>query len=319
MADNKDETLPSAPRKRPSGLGRGLNALFGDVAAEAPVLASPGAARPATSASAGDSVQHIAVGAIRPLPGQPRRHFDENAIAELADSIGARGLLQPIIVRRAPGGEGYQLVAGERRWRAAQRAGLHQIPALVRELDDAATYEIALVENIQRQDLNAIEEASAYRKLIEDFGHSQEALAKLVGKSRSHVANLMRLLDLPVEVQDLVGDGSLSMGHARALIGADGAEAIARRVVQEGLSVRTVEALVREAKGGGRKAPAESPSAAGGGRDPDIVAVERHLSELLGIGVAIHYAGGGKGALTLKFASLDQLDMICQRLSGESI
>jgi ParB family chromosome partitioning protein len=151
--------------------------------------------------------------------------------------------LQPIIVRRAPGGEGYQLVAGERRWRAAQRAGLHQIPALVRELDDAATYEIALVENIQRQDLNAIEEASAYRKLIEDFGHSQEALAKLVGKSRSHVSNLMRLLDLPVEVQDLVGDGSLSMGHARALIGADGAEAIARRVVQEGLSVRTVEAL----------------------------------------------------------------------------
>jgi ParB family chromosome partitioning protein len=230
-----------------------------------------------------------------------------------------RGLLQPIIVRRSPDGEGFQLVAGERRWRAAQRAGLHQIPALVRELDDAATYEIALVENIQRQDLNAIEEASAYRKLIEDFGHSQEALAKLVGKSRSHVANLMRLLDLPVEVQDLVGDGSLSMGHARALIGADGAEAIARRVVQEGLSVRTVEALVREAKGGGRKAPAESPSAAGGGRDPDIVAVERHLSELLGIGVAIHYAGGGKGALTLKFASLDQLDMICQRLSGESI
>ena len=318
MADNKDETGQSAPRKRPSGLGRGLNALFGDVAAEAPVLASPGAARPATSAPAGDSVQHIAVGAIRPLPGQPRRHFDENAIAELADSIGTRGLLQPIIV--SPLGRGrYRIVAGERRWRAAQRAGLHQIPALVRELDDAATYEIALVENIQRQDLNAIEEASAYRKLIEDFGHSQEALAKLVGKSRSHVSNLMRLLDLPVEVQDLVGDGSLSMGHARALIGADGAEAIARRVVQEGLSVRTVEALVREAKGGGRKAPAESPSAAGGGRDPDIVAVERHLSELLGIGVAIHYAGGGKGALTLKFASLDQLDMICQRLSGESI
>lgn len=319
MSDIKEETGQPAPRKRPSGLGRGLNALFGDAAVEAPVLASPGAARPATSAPVGDSVQHIAVGAIRPLPGQPRRHFDENAIAELADSIGARGLLQPIIVRRAPGGEGYQLVAGERRWRAAQRAGLHQIPALVRELDDAATYEIALVENIQRQDLNAIEEASAYRKLIEDFGHSQEALAKLVGKSRSHVANLMRLLDLPVEVQNLVGDGSLSMGHARALIGADGAEAIARKVVQEGLSVRTVEALVREAKGGGRKAPAESPSAAGSGRDPDIVAVERHLSELLGIGVAIHYAGGGKGALTLKFASLDQLDMICQRLSGESI
>jgi len=321
MADNKDETGSDAvpSRKRPSGLGRGLNALFGDVAVEQPVLATTGGAAKVAPAS-GDSVQHVPVGAIRPLPGQPRRHFDENAIAELADSIGLRGLLQPIIVRRSPDGEGYQLVAGERRWRAAQRAGLHQIPALVRELDDAATYEIALVENIQRQDLNAIEEASAYRRLIEDFGHNQEALAKLVGKSRSHVANLMRLLDLPASVQALVGDGSLAMGHARALIGADDAEAIARRVAKEGLSVRAVEALVRAGKGGDapRKAPLEYKSA-DGARDPDIVAVERHLSELLGIGVAIQYAGEGKGALTLKFASLDQLDMICQRLSGESI
>jgi len=317
MADNKDETgIPSA-RKRPSGLGRGLNALFGDVAIEAPVLASQGGATPAPAPATGDSVQHVAIGSIRPLPGQPRRHFDEAAIAELADSISARGLLQPIILRRSPDGEGYQLVAGERRWRAAQRAGLHQIPALVRDLDDAATYEIALVENIQRQDLNAIEEAGAYRRLIDDFGHSQEALARLVGKSRSHAANLMRLLDLPASVQTLVGDGSLMMGHARALIGADGAEAIARRVVKEGLSVRAVEALVRSEKGGGRKVPVAESS--GPNRDPDIVAVERHLSELLGIGVAIQYAGDGKGALTLKFGSLDQLDMICQRLSGESI
>ncbi len=320
MSDNDKESGAAPIRKRPSGLGRGLNALFGDAAVEAPVLATPGsAARPAPVAA--DSVQHVPVGAIRPLPGQPRRHFDENAIAELADSIGLRGLLQPIIVRRAPDGDGFQLVAGERRWRAAQRAGLHQIPALVRELDDAATYEIALVENIQRQDLNAIEEASAYRRLIEDFGHNQEALAKLVGKSRSHVANLMRLLDLPASVQALVGDGSLAMGHARALIGADDAEAIARRVAKEGLSVRAVEALVRAGRGGDapRQAPLEYKSMDGVGRDPDIVAVERHLSELLGIGVAIQYAGEGKGALTLKFASLDQLDMICQRLSGEGI
>lgn len=318
MTDNKEEKGGSSPRKRPSGLGRGLNALFGDAVVEAPVLATPGTAARAAPVS-GDSVQHVPVGSIRPLPGQPRRHFDEVAIAELADSIALRGLLQPVIVRRSPDGDGYQLVAGERRWRAAQRAGLHQIPALVRELDDAATYEIALVENIQRQDLNAIEEAGAYRRLIDDFGHNQEALAKLVGKSRSHVANLMRLLDLPEAVQALVGDGSLAMGHARALIGADDAEAIARRVVKEGLSVRTVEALVRDGKGGGRKAPLEYKSMDGVGRDPDIVAVERHLSELLGIGVAIQYAGGGKGALTLKFASLDQLDMICQRLSGEGI
>jgi len=318
MAEKKEENVHSPARKRPSGLGRGLNALFGDAAVESPVLASAGGARAAAPSPTGDSVQHISVGAIRPLPGQPRRHFDEDAIAELAESIAARGLLQPIIVRRAPGGEGYQLVAGERRWRAAQRAGLHQIPALVRDLDDAATYEIALVENIQRQDLNAIEEASAYRKLIEDFGHSQDALARLVGKSRSHVANLMRLLDLPRAVQELVGDGSLAMGHARALIGAEGAEAIARKVVKDGLSVRAVEALVRAEKGSGRKPPMEYKSI-DGARDPDIMAVERHLSELLGIGVAIQYGGGGKGALTLKFGSLDQLDMICQRLSGEGI
>lgn len=319
MSDNQEENgLKTPPRKRPSGLGRGLGALLGDIAVEAPVRAGA-AASPSAAPVSGDAVQHIAVAAIRPLPGQPRRRFDEAAIAELAESIAARGLLQPIILRRAQGGDGYQLVAGERRWRAAQRAGLHQIPALVRDLDDAATYEIALVENIQRQDLSAIEEASAYRKLIEDFGHSQDALAKLVGKSRSHVANLMRLLELPAAVQDLVGDGSLAMGHARALIGAEGVEAIARKVVREGLSVRAVEALVRAAKGGGRKPPLEYKSMDGVGRDPDIVAVERHLSELLGIGVGIQYAGGGKGALTLKFASLDQLDMICQRLSGEAI
>lgn len=317
MTDNYDENGSNLPRKRPSGLGRGLNALFGDVAVESPVLAAPGTATRPASAS-GEAVQHVPIGSIRPLPNQPRRHFDEAAIAELADSIGARGLLQPIIIRPAPAGqEGYQLVAGERRWRAAQRAGLHQIPALVRDFDDAATYEIALVENIQREDLNAIEEAGAYRRLIGDFGHSQEELARLVGKSRSHVANLMRLLDLPAPVQALVGDGSLTMGHARALIGADGAEGIARKIIKEGLSVRAVEALVRAEKGGGRKGAVEV--VASGGRDPDIVAVERHLSELLGIHVAIQYAGEGKGALTLKFASLDQLDMICQRLSGESI
>ncbi len=319
MTDSKDEYTenPAAARKRPSGLGRGLNALFGDAAVETAVRGGHDG-RAGAEPAAGDAVQHIAVGSIRPLPGQPRRHFDESAIAELADSIAARGLLQPVIVRNAPDGDGYQLVAGERRWRAAQRAGLHRIPALVRALDDAATYEIALVENIQREDLNAIEEAGAYRRLIEDFGHSQDALARLVGKSRSHVANLMRLLELPQAVQALVGDGSLAMGHARALIGAADAEAIAMKVVREGLSVRAVEALVRAEKGGGRKAPLEYKSM-DGNRDPDIVAVERHLSELLGIGVAIQYSGAGKGALTLKFASLDQLDMICQRLSGESI
>lgn len=320
MSDNQDDSGNLAPlplsaigavRRRPSGLGRGLDALLGEVATEAPVKAG------LAGGGASDAVQHIGVGAIHPLPGQPRRHFDEAAIEELAASIGTRGVLQPVIVRPAPDGQGYQLVAGERRWRAAQRAGLHQIPALIRSLDDAATYEIALVENIQRQDLNAIEEAGAYRRLIEDFGHSQDAMARLVGKSRSHVANLLRLLDLPAAVQALVGDGALSMGHARALIGVEDAEGLAARVIRDGLSVRAIEALARKVKGGGR-AP-QIRSADGGGRDADILAVERHLSELLGIGVSIHYGGAGQGVLSLKFASLDQLDMICQRLSGESI
>jgi ParB family transcriptional regulator, chromosome partitioning protein len=302
----------AAARKRPSGLGRGLNALFGDAAVEAPVAGRTGsAAMPGV-----DNIHQVDIGSIHPLPGQPRRHFDESSIAELADSIATRGVLQPIIVRRARDGQGFQLVAGERRWRAAQRAGLHQIPALLYDLDDAATYEIALIENIQRQELNAIEEAGAYRRLIDDYGHSQDAMAKLVGKSRSHVANLLRLLDLPDAVQAMVVDGRLSMGHARALIGADDIEALAQRVVKEGLSVRAVEALIRADK---RPERTEARESSRGGRDPDIVAVERHLSELLGIGVAITYAGGGRGALALKFASLDQLDMICQRLSGEAI
>lgn len=328
MSDTEKNAASVVPRKRPSGLGRGLSALFGDAAVESPVqpIASPQVSagyveQPAiaeNNRATGDSVQHVPVNAIHPLPGQPRRKFDETAISELAESIKLRGVLQPIIVRRSPDGDGYQLVAGERRWRASQSAGLDHVPALVRDLDDAATYEIALVENIQRQDLNAIEEASAYRKLIEDFGHNQEALARLVGKSRSHVANLMRLLDLPESVQILVGDGALAMGHARALIGVESAADIAQRVVKEGLSVRAVETLVREGKGASTtKAPRTEAIPAE--RDADIQAVERHLSELLGIAASIQYFGDGKGALTLKFGTLDQLDMICQRLSGESI
>ncbi|NJS14917.1 MAG: ParB/RepB/Spo0J family partition protein [Sphingopyxis sp.] len=241
---SSENTTAEVVRKRPSGLGRGLNALLGDALSEVSV---GGTAPQPTAAGVSDDrdIKRIPVSAIRPLPGQPRRHFDEAAIEELADSIRVRGLLQPILVRAAPDGSGYQLVAGERRWRAAQRAGLHDIPALVRSFDDSATYEIALVENIQREDLTAIEEALGYRRLIGDYGHSVDALGRLVGKSRSHIANLLRLLDLPEPVQALVADGSLAMGHARALIGHADAELLARRVVAEGLSVRAVEALVR--------------------------------------------------------------------------
>jgi ParB family transcriptional regulator, chromosome partitioning protein len=324
--DNKDvdasaatptPTLASAMKKRPSGLGRGLNALLGDIAAEAAIGTAPTSVSTGGPVAVAGGLQMLAVAAIHPLPGQPRRHFDPVALDELAQSIVQRGLIQPVVVRPAPDGRGYQLVAGERRWRAAQRAQLHHIPAIVRDFDDAATYEVALVENIQRQDLNAIDEAAAYRRLIVDFGHSQDALARLVGKSRSHVANLIRLLDLPDAVQALVIDGSLAMGHARALIGCDSAESFARRAIAEGLSVRKVEALVRGERGPARAPGIEVKSM--GTRDADIAAVEQHLSELLGIRTAIAYQGGGAGSLTLHFRSLDQLDMLCQRLSGEAI
>jgi ParB family transcriptional regulator, chromosome partitioning protein len=313
MSDNKQETSVSSRSKRPGGLGRGLSALLGDAVGEV-AIAPAGQAAVGTEARSDRDVARLPIAAIAPLPGQPRRYFAEEAIAELAASIRVRGVLQPIIVRPAPDGAGYQLVAGERRWRAAQRAGLHEIPALVRALDDSATYEIALVENIQRQDLNAIEEAQAYRRLLNDYGHSHDALGQLVGKSRSHVANLLRLLDLPETVQAMVVVGDLGMGHARALIGHIDAEGLARRAVADGLSVRAVEALVR-----GKASSAKSAAGAPKSHDADIAAVERHLAELLGVGVSIAYRGAGAGALTLSFATLDQLDMLCQRLSGESI
>lgn len=294
----------AAIRRRPSGLGRGLSALLGEVAREQPVTEGEAAA---------PGVQLVAVAAIRPHPGQPRRHFNEEALEELAQSIRTRGVIQPIVVR--PHGTGYQIVAGERRWRAAQRAQLHEVPVIIRDFSEAETLEVALIENIQREDLNAIEEAEAYSRLIRDFGHTQEALGRLVAKSRSHVANLLRLLDLPAPVRAMVADGGLSMGHARALITAADPETLAREVAERGLSVRETETLARKAKGGsaGRAAPAAASQS-----DSDIAALERQLGDMLGLKVAIRHVGQG-GAVTLAYSSLDQLDMICQRLSGEPI
>jgi ParB family chromosome partitioning protein len=255
----------------------------------------------------------LPVSALSPHPGQPRRHFDEALLDELAASIASRGLIQPIVVR--PHGNDFQIVAGERRWRAAQRARLHEVPVVVREFNDAETLEIALIENIQREDLNAIEEAQAYQRLAGDYGHTQEALAKIVHKSRSHVANLLRLLELPAAVQGRVTDGSLSMGHARALLGARDIEALAEQVIAKGLSVRETERLAKGAKP--ERAPRRShkPAVAG---DADIAALERQLADLLGLHVRISHTGDG-GVLSLTYSSLDQLDMVCQRLTGENI
>lgn len=296
--------------KRPHGLGRGLSALLGDAAREEPVAAS------AVPVANGKSVQSIEVALIHPHPEQPRRHFDEGALQELADSIAKRGVIQPIIVR--PHGGGFQIVAGERRWRAAQRAQMHRIPAIVRDFDEQETLEIALIENIQREDLNPIEEAEAYRKLIADFHHSQEALGRIVGKSRSHVANLMRLLELPKVVQQQVVDQKLSMGHARALIGVPDCERLAQQVEARGLSVRDTEQLVRRVKTGVDTPTARQSPPSNLDRDPDIVALEEHLADILGLKVEIRHEGSG-GTLSLRYSTLDQLDMLCQRLSGERI
>jgi ParB family chromosome partitioning protein len=296
--------MTDSPRKRPAGLGRGLSSLLGEVQQEAPVRLDPeGSAR-------SGSVQLVPVSSIEPHPGQPRRVFAEEALAELAASIQARGVIQPIIVR--PHGHRFQIVAGERRWRAAQKARLHEIPAIVREFSDDETLEVALIENIQRQDLNAIEEAHAYQRLVDQYGHTQEELGKLVSKSRSHVANLLRLLDLPAKVQLLVGTGQLSMGHARALITASDPEGLADEVLRRGLSVRETEKLAASGKPARQKSlPIEYK-----GAGADIAALERQLGDLLGLKVSIKHSPKG-GQVTLGYTSLDQLDMICQRLSGE--
>lgn len=296
----------SEPRKPRPGLGRGLNALLGDIAAE-PV--------PTAGADVPAGVRMMPVGALTPQPGQPRRVFDDSALEELSQSIAARGVLQPILVR--PHGRNYQIVAGERRWRAAQRARLHEVPVIVRELDDADTFEIALLENIQRKDLNAIEEADAYKRLIGEFGHTQEALGKLVHKSRSHVANLLRLLDLPESIQQLLTEGKIEMGHARALIGAPDVERLAAEVVARGLSVRETERLARAAKIDNEPS-GKGSSGGGGGRNADIAALERQLTDVIGLGVRITHGPKG-GTLTVTYSTLDQLDMVCQRLTGEPL
>ncbi len=305
----------------PKRLGRGLGALLGETRREEPLVARS-AASPAEGgtirSAPGTGMAMLAVADIVPHPGQPRRHFDEAALGELAASIAARGVIQPVIV--TPNGPGqWRLVAGERRWRAAQRAQLHEIPAIIRNLEEREITALALIENLQREDLNPIEEARAYHRLSEDEGLTQAEIAKLVDKSRSHVANLQRLLALPDTVIAMVEDGRLSMGHARALVGCDDARAIAEQAVTRHLSVREVERLVRR-QGGAvpvkRRARGERDSADAA----DIAAVQSHLEEFLGLSVRINTdADPRSGSVTIRYRTLDQLDLICQRLTGGGI
>ena len=292
----------SEPKK---GLGRGLSALLG----EAP--------RPEPEAGGRrDSVREVEVGRIRPNPSQPRQHFDEEALAELTESIRQHGVLQPVLLR--PAGDGFELIAGERRWRAAQRAQLHVIPALVREHDDSGSAELALIENVQREDLNAIEEAHGYQALIGRFGHTQDNVAKLVGKSRSHVANLLRLLDLPEAVRLMLLRGDISMGHARAVATSPEPEVLAREIADKGLSVRQAEDLAKRVRPGAGRDIARAVARNQRPVDADLVSLERQLSDMLGLKVEVKHKGKG-GTVALSYSSLDQLDMICQRLSGEPI
>ena len=298
--------------KKTSGLGRGLAALLDEASRPAP---AKGEAPAAEDRARG--VREVEIGRIRPNPSQPRMHFDEDSLAELADSVRERGVLQPVLLR--PDGDDFQLVAGERRWRAAQRARLHTIPAIIRDIDDSAAAEIALIENVQREDLNAIEEAEGYKKLVERYGHTQDEVARLVHKSRSHIANLLRLLDLPSEVKKLLLQGDISMGHARAIATAPDPEELAREIVEKGLSVRQAEALAKRRKPGIADAIARgSVRRDRQSGDADIAALERQLGDMLGLKVKVA-TDGNRGTVTLHYSSLDQLDMICQRLSGESI
>ncbi|MBN7783424.1 ParB/RepB/Spo0J family partition protein [Ponticoccus gilvus] len=292
------------------GLGRGLSALMADVAPVEQDSQPDAPRRP-------DRV--LPVELISPNPDQPRRTFTQSQLDDLANSIRTKGVIQPLIVRTDPAQpDRFQIVAGERRWRAAQMAQLHEVPVLVRDLDDTEVLEIAIIENIQRADLNPIEEAAGYRQLMFKFGHTQEKLAEALGKSRSHIANLLRLLNLPETVQEMVTAGELSAGHARTLVTARDPESLAQTIVSKGLSVREAERL---AKGGEAPAPRRQPDPASYSfdKDADTKALEADLSAALGMKVQIdHKPGQEKGRVSIAYDTLEQLDVLCSILSRPS-
>ncbi|MEO1688183.1 MAG: ParB/RepB/Spo0J family partition protein [Pseudomonadota bacterium] len=248
---------------------------------------------------------------IRANPAQPRRHFDEAALQELAASVEQRGVLQPLILRPDPSGDGYQIVAGERRWRAAQRVQLHEVPAVIRDLSDADVLEIAIVENVQRADLTPLEEARGYQSLIDRFGHTQDGVARLVGKSRPHVANMLRLLSLPAKLQEMLETGALTAGHARAVAGAPDPVALAQEVALKNLSVRDAEKLAREARDKADRRPRPKLE-----KDPDTLALEADLAAALGLKVVVDHKGeGGPGELRIRYRTLEDLDGLCRLLT----
>lgn len=297
-------------RRERSGLGRGLSALMADI--ETP--AAPGAEAPPRAAR---DARRVPIDRIRPNPDQPRRSFSEGALQELAASIREKGVIQPLIVRPDPvDADQFQIVAGERRWRAAQLAQLHDLPVIIRDFDDTEVLEVAIIENIQRADLNALEEAQGYRQLIDRFGHTQDQLAQAMGKSRSHIANLMRLLALPEPIQDMLRNGDLTAGHARALLTAEDPLALARKAVAEGWSVRDVEKRAKSKVSQEGDMRSRATAARGTDKDADTLALEGDLSATLGLPVSIdHDTASGAGRVSIRYADLVALDDLIARLS----
>ncbi len=292
---------------KPMPLGRGLSALFGD----ADAAYQPRSVAPVSAPEAKDenSVQMIPIEWIQPGAFQPRRHFDDVAIHELAGSIKERGILQPLTVRALEGHkDSFEIIAGERRWRAAQLAGIHEAPSLVRKFTDREAMEIGLIENVQRQDLSPLEEAEGYKRLLTEFNYEKEELVKVVGKSFSHIGNLIRILTLPDVVKQMINDGALTMGHARAVITAKDPESLAQEIVKKGLSVRQAEALAKKMLQGKTSSNARKSHRV----DPDILALEKSLEQTLGLKAKLQ-TKGSKGSLTFYYTDLDQLDALIKR------
>lgn len=309
---------------KPRGLGRGLNALFGDddggdvAPAPAPSYTAEIEKKVETQEAQGLRARNlIGVDQIHPSRFQPRKLFEMDTLEELAASIKEYGVLQPLLVREMKDRAGhYDLIAGERRWRAAQLAEVHEVPAIVLELDDLAACKVALIENLQREDLDPIDEAHGYRRLLEDYGQTQEQLAQAVGKSRPHITNMMRLLSLPVTVQAHLSTGNITMGHARALINAPDPEGLTKQVIAKGLSVRQTEKLSADRKGVEQKSRPRTASLKGGAaKDADTIALENDMTNALGMRVTIDSVDGKSGKLSIEFKSLDQLDEVLHRLA----
>ncbi len=308
------------------GLGRGLSALIGETAKQAVVPQAPKTQSSppavdkqgqATQTQISDGLRYLGVDQLQPGKFQPRKNFDQSELATLAASIEKSGVLQPLLVRSVAGDDGkFEIIAGERRWRAAQKAKLHQVPVIVQDINDVSALEIGIIENVQRSDLNPIEEAEGYQRLIDDFAYTQAELAETIGKSRSHIANLLRLTGAPDAVRKALVEGAISMGHARALLGVSNAAALVKKIVAEGLSVRAVEALANSDKEDSR--PRAKATSAPASKNADTRALEKTITDSLGLRVSIEDKGDNKGgSVRVDYKSLDQLDALVSKLIGQ--